>query len=159
MNTTSLIRQAGVDDVEVVAVMVGELLTEIMHTIGESVFNVDLPATRSRLREFFLQERYFVFLAETEQHQPLGFIALCPSYALYAEGAFGTIPEFYVRPAFRSQYVGQRLLEKAKAFAHTKGWTRLEVTSPPLPHFDKTLAFYQREGFSIAGGRKLKHLL
>lgn len=159
MTMTSLIRQAGIEDAETVAVMVGELLTEIMHTIGEPVFNVDVPETLSRLREFFLQERYFVFIAETEQHQPLGFIALCPSYALYAEGAFGTIPEFYVRPAFRSQHIGQRLLAAAKTFAHTKGWKRLEVTSPPLPHFDKTLAFYQREGFSIAGGRKLKHLL
>ncbi len=159
MTMTSLIRQAGIEDAETVAVMVGELLTEIMHTIGEPVFNVDVPATCSRLREFLLQEHYFVFLAETEQHQPLGFIALCPSYALYAEGGFGTIPEFYVRPAVRSQCIGQRLLTAAKAFAQTKGWKRLEVTSPPLPQFDKTLAFYQREGFSIAGGRKLKHVL
>jgi len=39
------------------------------------------------------------------------------------------------------------------------GWTRLEVTTPPLPQFDKTLAFYTREGFSITGGRKLKVVL
>jgi hypothetical protein len=30
------------------------------------------------------------------------------------------------------------------------------VTTPPLPPFEKTLAFYEREGFAIAGGRKLK---
>jgi hypothetical protein len=25
-----------------------------------------------------------------------------------------------------------------------------------LPQFDRTLAFYEREGFAISGGRKLK---
>ncbi len=30
------------------------------------------------------------------------------------------------------------------------------MTTPPLPPFEKTLAFYEREGFAIAGGRKLK---
>jgi len=38
----------------------------------------------------------------------------------------------------------------------TLGWKRLEVTTPPLPQFDNTLAFYEREGFAITGGRKLK---
>lgn len=28
-----------------------------------------------------------------------------------------------------------------------------------LPQFNKTLAFYQREGFAVTGGRKLKILL
>ena len=35
----------------------------------------------------------------------------------------------------------------------------LEVTTPPLPQFDKTLAFYEREAFAITGGRKLKVVL
>ena len=44
----------------------------------------------------------------------------------------------------------------AKGIGRLKGWTRLEVTTPPLPEFDRTLAFYQQQGFSISGGRKLK---
>jgi len=47
----------------------------------------------------------------------------------------------------------------ARAFGASKGWTRLEVTTPPLPAFERTLAFYEREGFAITGGRKLKTLL
>ena len=35
----------------------------------------------------------------------------------------------------------------------------LEVRTLPLPEFDRTLAFYQRAGFSISGGRKLKREL
>jgi GNAT superfamily N-acetyltransferase len=86
-------------------------------------------------------------------------VALCECHALYAEGAFGTIPELYVRPDYRTRKLGRRLVNEAKAFGATRGWKRLEVTTPPLPQFDRTLAFYEREGFSVAGGRKLKTLL
>jgi hypothetical protein len=48
------------------------------------------------------------------------------------------------------------LLSEAKRLGQEKGWTRLEVITPPLPQFDRTMAFYEREGFSISGGRKLK---
>ncbi len=48
------------------------------------------------------------------------------------------------------------LLDAAREYGVRHGWTRLEVTTPPLPQFDRALAFYEREGFSISGGRKLK---
>ena len=136
--------------------MVGELLDEIMAAIGIQVFNFSLDETALRLKDFIGQEKYFVFVARDGNTNAIGFVAMYEGYALYAEGAFGTIPELYVRPAYRSQGVGLRLLEQAKSFGNSRGWTRLEVTTPPLPQFDKTLLFYQREGFAITGGRKLK---
>jgi GNAT superfamily N-acetyltransferase len=75
---------------------------------------------------------------------------------LYTEGAFGTIPEFFVRPVNRSKGIGAALLTEVKRVGSTKGWRRLEVTTPPLPQFERTLAFYERQGFSISGGRKMK---
>jgi GNAT superfamily N-acetyltransferase len=100
---------------------------------------------------------YSVLLARDRvQPESLGFLALYESFALYTEGAFGTIPGFYVRRAYRSQGVGTLLLSEARRIGRLKGWRRLEVTTPPLPQFDGTLVFYQREGFSISGGRKLK---
>jgi GNAT superfamily N-acetyltransferase len=138
------IRQATVNDTAKIAVMVGELLSEIMAAINTQAFHFDLGETTARLAEFLSLEKYFVF------------VALYESYAFYAEGIFGIIPELYVRPEFRSNGLGQRLVSRAKSFASTRGWRRLEVTTPPLPQFDRTLAFYEREGFSIAGGRKLK---
>jgi GNAT superfamily N-acetyltransferase len=107
-------------------------------------------------RTFLDREKYFVFVARNLNGDLVGFIALYESYALYAEGAFGTIPELYVRPEYRSNKVGQRLVAQAKAFGESRGWKRLEVTTPPLPQFGKTLSFYEREGFAITGGRKLK---
>jgi GNAT superfamily N-acetyltransferase len=101
--------------------------------------------------------KYSVLLVrDADRGEPLGFLALYESFALYAEGSFGTIPELFVRPAYRLNGVGAALLSEAKRMGQAKGWRRLEVTTPPLPQFDRTLAFDQREGFSISGGRKLK---
>lgn len=136
--------------------MVGELLTEIMEAIGEQAFHFDLAETTSRLRDFLEREKYFVFMAISGSGHPAGFIALHESFALYAEGAFGTIPELYVRPGYRSNALGIRLVAEAKSFGASQGWKRLEVTTPPLPQFERTLAFYEREGFAVSGGRKLK---
>ncbi len=136
--------------------MVGDLLAEIMNAIGVQAFNFDLAATTTRLHDFLAREKYFVFVVRSGSGKPAGFIALYESYALYAEGAFGTIPELYVRPEYRGNALGLRLVSEVKSFGSSRGWTRLEVTTPPLPQFERTLAFYEREGFAIAGGRKLK---
>jgi GNAT superfamily N-acetyltransferase len=156
---TMQIRPATPADAPAIAAMVGQLLQEIMQVIGEQSFNFDLPATTTRLQTFLRDGHYHAFVATDASGAAAGFLTLYQSYALYAEGSFGTIPELYVRPACRSQGTGQQLLAAARTFGASKGWTRLEVTTPPLPAFDRTLAFYQREGFAIAGGRKLKTLL
>lgn len=150
------IQRAAAADAADIASLVGELLQEIMTAIGSRVFNFALDETMQRLRDFVDREKYFVFVARDGDGNAIAFVALHECYALYAEGAFGTIPELYVRPDWRSRQVGTRLLEQARAFGRARGWTRLEVTTPPLPCFDRTLAFYEREGFAITGGRKLK---
>ena len=150
------IQRATTNHAPEVAIMVGELLHEIMNAIGIQAFHFDLDETTVRLADFIGHEKYFVFIAKNEEAGPVGFIALYESYALYAEGAFGTIPELYVRPEFRSQDIGLHLVEQAKAIGKSRGWKRLEVTTPPLPQFDRTLSFYERDGFAITGGRKLK---
>lgn len=156
MSAEFTIQQAIASDAQEVAVMVGELLTEIMDAIGVQVFNFDLAETASRLKDFIDREKYFVFVARSGSGSIAGFIALYESHALYAEGAFGTIPELYVRSEHRANGLGLHLVSQAKSFGASRGWTRLEVTTPPLPQFDRTLEFYEREGFAISGGRKLK---
>jgi ribosomal protein S18 acetylase RimI-like enzyme len=156
MSTNFTIRRAIASDAQDIAVMVGELLAEIMNATGVQAFKFDLGETASRLQDFLHREKYFVFVARGGSGNPAGFIALYESYALYAEGAFGTIPELYVRPEYRTNGLGLRLVSQAKSFGASRCWTRLEVTTPPLPQFDRTLAFYEREGFAISGGRKLK---
>ncbi|CAK0779781.1 GCN5-related N-acetyltransferase [Gammaproteobacteria bacterium] len=139
--------------------MVGELLTEIMDAIGVQAFNFNLEETTTRLKDLISRDKYFVYIARNEIDNAVGFVSLSESYALYAEGAFGTIPEFYIRPKYRSLGVGFRLMLLAKSHGRSMGWKRLEVTTPPMPQFERTLSFYEREGFTIAGGRKLKVVL
>jgi GNAT superfamily N-acetyltransferase len=156
MDSNIIIEKATADDSHEIAVMVGELLSEIMNAIGDQAFNFDLEETTDRLKDFLCREKYFVFVAREEGGNAVGFVSLHESHALYAEGSFGTMPELYVRPECRSNHVGFRLVSQARTFGTSRGWKRLEVTTPPLPQFDKTLAFYEREGFAITGGRKLK---
>lgn len=159
MSTDITIKRATVEDAKSVAIMTGELLMEITNAIGINEFNFDLDEAVDRLKDFLNREKYFVFVAHNNSRKSIGFITLYESFALYAEGEFGTIPELYVNPAYRSKSVGQNLISQAQSFGRSRGWKRLEVTTPPLPEFDKTLAFYEREGFSITGGRKLKVVL
>ena len=145
------------DDAPVIAQMVGELLREIMTLIETQTFGFHEEEAETRARSWIADGKYRVVLARDRvQPEPLGFLALYESFALYTEGTYGTIPEFYIRPAHRSKGIGAALMREARRLGQSRGWRRLEVTTPPLPQFDRTLAFYQREGFSISGGRKLK---
>jgi GNAT superfamily N-acetyltransferase len=145
------------DDAPAIAPLVGALLEEIMQAIGTQAFHFNLVETTDRLREFLEQGHYHVLVARVEPDQSIiGFAALYESFALYAEGAFGTLAELYVSPTRRSHGIGAQLIDAAKTLAHDHAWKRLEVTTPPLPQFDRTLAFYERAGFSVAGGKKMK---
>ena len=144
-------------DAPVIAQMVGELLREIMAMVGTKAVGFHQEESEARARSWMTDEKYSVLLArDGVQPEPLGFLALYERFPLYTEGVYGTIPEFYVRPAHRLKGVGAALLEQSRRLGASRGWRRLEVTTPPLPQFDRTSAFYQREGFSISGGRKLK---
>ncbi len=147
--------EAATSDAGIIAEMVGELLQEIMAAIESRVFTFDPAETEARARTWLQDRIYTVFLARAGE-EAAGFVSLQQSHALYAEGAFGMIPELYVRPAYRSQGVVAGLVAEARRYASLRRWTRLEVTTPPLPQFDRTLRFYKRQGFSISGGRKMK---
>ena len=142
-------------DSEAIATMVGELLHEIMALVRDKSFKFEYAETVGRACTWMKEGRYAVVLARVDA-KPGGFLALSESYALYTNGVYGMIPEFYVRPTYRSQGIGAALLAEAKGIGWQRVWTRLEVTTPPLPQFDRTLSFYQRNQFTISGGRKLK---
>lgn len=146
---------AEIQDADTIATMVGELLRDIMAAVNDKVFGFHHNDTVGRARAWMEGGLYTAVLAQVDS-KPVGFLALYQSYALYTEGAYGTIPEFYVRPPYRSQGIGSALLAEARQIGQARGWKRLEVTTPPLPQFDRTLSFYQRNGFTISGGRKLK---
>jgi GNAT superfamily N-acetyltransferase len=147
-------------DAPVIAELLGELLHEIMSAIDEKVFRFDRPATEQRAAAWLAARKFFVWLArDKDSGQVVGFIAAYEGYALYAEGEIGTISELFVRASHRSQGVGRALLETLADAGRSRHWVGLEVTTPPLPHFDRTVVFYRRQGFSLSGGRKMKSML
>jgi ribosomal protein S18 acetylase RimI-like enzyme len=153
------VQVASPDDAAEIAKQVAALLEEIMALTGHRAFNFKIEDAQSRLSDFLRHGKYFVLVVRAETGAISGFIAMYESFTLYAEGAFGTIAELFVRPEYRSRGIGRHLCEAAKEFGVRRGWRRLEVTTPPLPEFNRTLGFYERQGFSVTGGRKLKCVL
>ena len=153
---TMFIEIANSGDAETLTELVNELLEEIMQLTGNQYFNIDKDGTAARARAFIEKGAYFAFMARnTNTTQGLGFIALSECHALYTEGIFGTIPELFVKQEHRSKGIGKMLREKAVEFAKSKGWARLEVTTPPIPTFLETLRFYETRGVRVTGGKKL----
>lgn len=157
MQLSVMIIPADASNYRDLAIMVGELLGEIMKKTNRNEFKYDLRKTELYIKRLITNNNYWVYIARdiiTEQY--IGFISMYESYALYTNGAFGTISELYVRPEWRTNNIGKDLIMLAKEFAQQNGWHRIEVTTPSLPEFDSTLRFYQSNGFSITGGKKLK---
>ena len=154
------IEVATTDHADVLTELVNELLDEIMTLTGNRYFHVNYQDTMTQAQSWIANGSYVAFFAKDAQSESiLGFLSLYESYALYAGGAYGTIPEFYVRPPYRSIGIGRQLLEKASDVGKSKGWKQLEVITPPIPPYEKTLQFYENNGFHVTGGKKLKLLL
>ena len=133
------------------------LLNEIIERVGMQAFDVD-ENKAVRLCEDFIADRRYRVLAAFDDDRIVSFGALCESHSLYAEGSFGILQEFYVEPEYRSRNLGQRMIETMVEYGKWQGWTRLELCTPPLPAFDRTVSFYESNGFEITGGYKMKRV-
>ena len=138
------------DKAEDVAKLAVCLLNEIIERSGLAAFDVD-EEKAVRLCSDFMTDRRYRVLAAFEDNRIVAFGALCESQSLYAEGRFGIVQEFYVEPEYRSQNLGQRMIESMSAYAKAQGWKRLELCTPPIPVFDRTVSFYQNNGFNSYG--------
>lgn len=148
----NIINKSKADDVAKLAVC---LTSEIIERTGIKHFDADLPLAISLCKSYVSNGLYKV-IAAFDENKIVGFGSLCESHSLYAEGAFGIIQEFYVMPNYRSKDIGKELISEIVRFAKSKKWKRLELCTPPLPEFNRTVAFYRANGFEITGGRKMK---
>ena len=150
-----VITQATASHAVAIAKMAIALTDEISKQMRAQHFELVSDETARRCTELLSNGKYIVLLA-TADNQQVGFVGMSEGYALYANGAIGTLQEFYVVPSFRSIAIGAALIDAAKAYARERGWRRLEVCTPPLPEFDASLRFYSKNGFEVTGGRKMK---
>ena len=145
-------------DAEEIAKLAVCLTNEIIDRTGVEHFEVDVPLAINLCKNYVENGQYSV-IAAFENNKIVGFGALCESHSIYAEGSFGIIQEFYVLPEYRSQEVGKSLINEIVSFAKEKSWKRLELCTPPVPEFDRTVEFYTDNGFEVTGGHKMKRVL
>ncbi|GAA4853857.1 hypothetical protein GCM10023310_35990 [Paenibacillus vulneris] len=154
------ISQCDVQDYRRITDLYIELMKEIIGSSGGDLTAFDPSDAPECCKRLLSSGTYIVIKAEHQDKGELvGFLSMSPSSSLYANGSFGIIQELYICSEYRSQGVGRQLMAAAVAYANAMEWTRLEVSTPPLPAFVRSLAFYQREGFAVTGGEKLKLLL
>ena len=134
---------------DVVATMLSTLFEEVGHT-------PDYDAIAAIFNEIDADDRHSTLLAMDED-EVVGIVTLSESISLYAGGHIGVINELYVVPEYRSEGVGKILLDAAKNLGEERGWVRLEVTTPG-DEYERTLRFYEREGF-ISIGPRYKYLI
>jgi len=134
------------------------LTNEIVAQTGVTHFDVDVTRTAS-LCEQYIEGGLYHVVAAFESEKMIGFGAICESCALYAQGSFGIVQELYVIPEYRSKEVGKSLVEVMLRFARQRGWVRLELCTPPVPEFQRTVDFYLANGFEVTGGYKMKYVL
>ncbi|MEJ1353317.1 MAG: GNAT family N-acetyltransferase [Candidatus Sedimenticola sp. (ex Thyasira tokunagai)] len=141
---------------EEVARLIVCLTNEIIDRTEIKHFDIDLPLS-IELCEKYLSQGIYSILAAFDEDEIIGFGTICESYSIYAEGAYGIIQEFYIIPKYRSRNIGSELVKEIIKFAKSKEWKRIELCSPPIPEFERTVKFYQSNGFKITGGYKMKY--
>ncbi|GAB4495399.1 MAG: GNAT family N-acetyltransferase [Saprospiraceae bacterium] len=129
--------------------IVAELLANLFEEVGHTPTAPEIAKIFGEIDE---DASHSTLLAFNEEDEAVGILTLVESLALYAGGRIGVINELYVVPPYRSEGVGKILLDAAKELAEGRGWMRLEVTTPG-EQYEKTLRFYEREGFRPIGPR------
>nr|BAJ06871.1 GCN5-related N-acetyltransferase [uncultured bacterium]BAJ06878.1 GCN5-related N-acetyltransferase [uncultured bacterium] len=141
-----------------VARLAAGLINEIIERTRVKHFDVNIPLVEKLCGKFMDQGQYVV-VGAIDNDRVVGFGALCESHSLYAEGTFGIVQEFYILPEYRSKSIGKDLLAKIIEYGKSKQWVRLELCTPPVPEFDRTVSFYKENGFEITGGYKMKYVI
>ncbi len=150
MKTDIRIEMANLADSDLVGSLVHNLLDELF---AEHSHLFPIGKLKKAAAELLLPgSGVWSFLAMAD-NEVVGMINLNECSAIYAGGKFGEITELYVKPDFRSQDIGEKLVFRAKDFARERAWKVLEVGAPDVPRCQRTVNFYLKNGFSEVGPR------
>jgi GNAT superfamily N-acetyltransferase len=170
-------REATANDAELIGGLVVALTTEITEITKMAHFDIDLQGTVERCKALIRDGHYAGLIAHyndvtdnsvgqntsidnkapnKEKVIVIAVVTMSETYALYAAGKIGVIQEFYVYPEQRDSGVGSMLIEQVKIYGKKHNWSCIELCTPPLPEFARTLNFYQKSGLNPVGGRKMR---
>ncbi|MCD9146694.1 GNAT family N-acetyltransferase [Pseudophaeobacter flagellatus] len=133
------------------SVLVADFITRLLAELSGAE-NSD-PSDLLEISASLLARDDVIGLFAYDGDAPIGLIMLNQCAAIYAGGLFGEVTELFVQSDRRSVGVAQTLLHAAKELGRARGWTRLEVGAPTQPKWQRSLRFYQREGFQETGPR------
>ncbi|MER2190380.1 MAG: GNAT family N-acetyltransferase [Solibacillus sp.] len=134
---------------------INELITQLLSELDDSP--VQTADYKEAALQFLQSPKSIVFAAKYENHY-VGLLTAVESVAIYANGTYGVIQELYVLKEARSLAVGHQLIYAVKCYAEKNNWKRLEVTTPDPTEWARTVAFYEKQGFTSIGLR-LKYVL
>lgn len=150
--------QATPDHAEIIGSLVVQLTQEICERTHAQHFDIDLADTIEHCAELLSAGHYAAIVGWSE-NIPVAVATIAETYALYAGGKIGVVQEFCVIPKFRCSGVGALLIEQLRTYGQQRGWSCMELCTPPLPEFERTLSFYENNGLAAVGGRKMRQNL
>lgn len=148
-----MIRKAKKEDGKFVADLLSTFGNEIFDLTG-SVINTDIELIEKLFNES-LNDDFRAFVHE-QDNEIIGFITFSDMFSLYAQGHYIVVTELYVEEKHRCKNIGKKLLDRVVDLANQENKTRIELTTPPLPIFQRSLDFYLKNGFEVTGGKKVK---
>ena len=138
------IREANTSDASALL----QLLNQLEHPLSEA-------AVHNKIIQYKVPF-YHLLVVEIEQ-QVVGFAALHGYDVFYDVGLIGRITAFCIDKEFRSQGIGQKLLQSAESFFIDQGCIRIEVSSNERR--TGAHSFYLQNGFIINSKRFIKQLV
>lgn len=148
-----MIRDALKSDAKEIASLLSDFADEIFKLTNQSINN-----DKKQINELFdkyLDNKFRAFVYKKE-NKIIGFITFIEAFSLYAKGEYIIITELYVSQKYRNKNIGKELLAEVINLAKKNNKKTIELTTPPLPQFQKSLDFYLKNGFKITGGKKVK---
>jgi GNAT superfamily N-acetyltransferase len=149
---------AKLEDSKAIGSLIVDLTSEICELTKAQHFKISLNSTVERCRDL-IRDGHYAAIIGRQKNKAVAIATLTETYALYAGGKIGVIQEFYVSPSLRSSGVGSMLVEQVKKYGKQHDWSCIELCTPPLPEFERTLNFYQKNGLIPVGGRKMRQAL
>ena len=141
-------------DFELIAKYTRALFGELF---GAEAIPSDSTLERIRASHDSTETKHWAFLVKHED-QDVGYFTLAESFSIFAHGHYGILNELWVAPEHRSNGIGEYIISQIRQFAQQRDWLRLDVTAPPMEKWQRSVNFYEGQGF-IHTGKKLKLIM